>query len=80
MILGDFGCIGKQRKQGLEEEKGPGNLCVYIYIYIHYYWIFGFGFLDFSCKFSRWREGVVRRIFGPILDLSLKSKVELWIF
>ena len=51
MILGDFGCIGKQRKKGLEEEKGPGNLCIYIYIYIyiHYYWIFGFGFgfLDF---------------------------------
>ena len=76
MILGDLGCIGKQRKKGLEEEKGPGNLCMYIYIYIHYYWIFGFGFgfgfgfLDFSCKFSRWREGVIRRIFGPILDLS----------
>ena len=49
MILGDLGCIGKQRKKGLEEEKGPGNLCIYIYIYIHYYWIFGFGFgfLDF---------------------------------
>ena len=32
------------------------------------------------CKFSRWREGVIRRIFGPNLDLSLKSKVELWNF
>ena len=43
MILGDFGCIGKQRKKGLEEEKCPGNLYVYIciyiciYIYIRYY-------------------------------------------
>ena len=53
MILGDLGCIGKQRKKGLEEEKGPGNLCIYIYIYIHYYWIFGFGFgfLDFGIFF-----------------------------
>ena len=43
MILGDLGCIGKQRKKGLEEEKGPGNLCIYIYIFI----IIGFLDLDF---------------------------------
>ena len=76
MILGDFGCIGKQRKKGLEEEKGPGNLCIYIYIYIYsllldfWIWIWSFGFLDFFCKFSRWREGVMGRIVGPYFELS----------
>ena len=45
MILGDFGCIGKQRKKGLEEEKGPGNLCIYIYIFII------IGFLDLDLDF-----------------------------
>ena len=35
MIWGDFGCIGKQRKKGLEEQKGPRNLCIYIYIYVY---------------------------------------------
>ena len=46
MILGDLGCIGKQRKKGLEEEKGPGNVCIYIYIYI--FIIIGFLDLDFD--------------------------------
>ena len=45
MILGDLGCIGKQRKKGLEEEKGPGNLCIYIYIFII------IGFLDLDLDF-----------------------------
>ena len=47
MILGDFGCIGKQRKKGLEEEKGPGNLYIYIYIYIFII----IGFLDLDLDF-----------------------------
>ena len=45
MILGDLGCIGKQRKKGLEEEKGPGNLYIYIYIFII------IGFLDLDLNF-----------------------------
>ena len=39
-----------------------------------------FGFFVFFVNSAGGEKGVIRRIFGPNLDLSLKSKVELWIF
>ena len=49
--------------------EGGSTIYIYSLLLDFWIWIWMFGFLDFSCKFSRWREGVIRRIFGSILDL-----------